>query len=310
MKAPSTGRTGSASADPTSTTSDRSLPVTTPTASTSSSSSSPSRATPSSATPTAGSTGTGGQGRAGQVDAGLQKPSFATLPYRSGGDAAHLDFHALPQSQLTVYLAFQHADVPAIGCPLVSSEIEDPTAQQRAYTAHVACVLKAWRPLYSSFGRTLPDIPVRMCALHPDDRCDTAFMSWPEEITVPAEWVSTGRADEQVTQVLNHEIAHYLQYRLDPRGGELPMAGVTDPDGARLTRRLESQAECLGTAMLAREVHGATMDDLDAWGLVYDGDESHWDLSGSRFWGGQGLKGRVGECNAPVAATTLVDYHP
>lgn len=43
---------------------------------------------------------------------------------------------------------------------------------------------------------------------------------------------------------------------------------------------------------------------------LYDTDEEHWDADAAHFWWEQAQLHRIGECNAPIAATELVDYNP
>ncbi|HHW84504.1 MAG TPA: hypothetical protein GX743_11960 [Actinomycetales bacterium] len=189
-------------------------------------------------------------------------------------------------------------------------------------TAYLQCLVDAWEPIAARLGVHLEDVyEVRHCA---SDRHSAYASCQPGAAPAPAWWDPalravyfedtmpySGRDVEYVPMgTLQHEAAHLLQSEFILEDEQLlwEAAFPMDEDEAAHSRRVEMQAECLATGMVARP--GMTR--LDYWQFTRFGsaDETHWGMESGEFWARQALNGYVGDCNTWVAVPRLVAWDP
>ncbi len=82
-------------------------------------------------------------------------------------------------------------------------------------------------------------------AIRGNERCAAVgmgAMSYPDEILLSKVWSGSYVSELAPTNVIAHETAHVLQNTVKRRAGYEMMvtAGTKDPDGLRLTRRMET----------------------------------------------------------------------
>lgn len=253
----------------------------------------------------------------GKPDIALPPPSFPMLPYAvfdPDGDQPVLDFSQYSEAEVEIYLRFNALAIPANTCTGMAEEYADPTGLLADADRYANCLFDSWRPFAQAHSMDLPRIVVSHCAVSPEvAECgppeSQAFAAMAVDNRVILSVYFGGSADA-ASQMIAHEIGHVLQFLIAAPGTVAgPQLGAFEPSGVgdRLLRRMELQAECLGTAMFLAG-HPRTMEQLVDVGIVGSSDERHWDLESSRFWTAQASTGQVGECNAWVADPSLVAY--
>lgn len=228
---------------------------------------------------------------------------------KPGHDGDHLDFSGVTTEELALYEAFNTAMVPTNSCHLYELPA-DPTAAVAPVQDFVDCLHASWAPWLEEHDQSFESPPVAFC--RKGDDCDdgSGFPAWaaPEGIFFTETFVNEYGGSFDSTMA--HEYAHVLQYRLSAPGRSLGIFETgTEPlrEQDSYMRRVESQAECVGMAMyFTAEPVWRT----EAASFAVNGDEGHYDKKRHEFWLEQATKGKVGECNAMVAAPELVLYEP
>ena len=242
-------------------------------------------------------------------------PSFSILPFGESDDTEELqaiDLSHLTEEEQRLYLAFNSAEVPANECTSFSADVFDSPEQFHSEASELTnCLIDSWRPWAEQAGIDLPaETDVIVCDAYQGE-CSADLNS--AVVINDTVWYGAdySRDPWTATVVAVHETAHVLQntIRTSPDRPDVAMAGLVFGPGAgtETARRWEIQAQCLAVGMMYRGM-GVTHESLEVAGYLGDGDELHWDADDISFWTDQGMLGQVGECNAIIADTALVDY--
>lgn len=247
------------------------------------------------------------------------KPSFPILgfaTYTGKERNAFLDFttEATP-AQIKAAKVFNESRVPKNNCGVV-----DPTGTpaqiEKMSTAYANCLLATWAPVVKALGvAPLPKTQVIDCSIHlrlPQCKyfdVDKA-MAVAYEGKIYLSPVGYVRETTDFTIVLAHETMHVIQFALTlPNEPNLLIMKVGAYDltpGDQLTRRLETQAQCLAFATV--QAGGMSYKTVAGSGQVVGSDERHWGWKSIAFWLKQSAKGSVGECNTYIAANSLLTW--
>lgn len=274
--------------------------------------------TPSSASPSATTSSATPSPSASIDPAGkIWKPSFPILPFGKANpkkDAPVIDLSRLTSREIALQYAFNAGKFPKHNCKPITSNFKTHAEAQQKSSVLANCLLDSWRPFAESQGIKLPKADVASCALRTIDACpveDTGAMVIYEQMGLGPDFgINDGSDPAAITMTIAHETAHVLQGTLvfeQRTESILTRMSFDEVNGYRLHRRIELHAQCLAVGMYT------IMDPLDGQSLeqhIWDADERHWDAKRGRFWMRQGLKNQVGECNAIIAANSLLIYEP
>lgn len=251
------------------------------------------------------------------------KPQFEMLPVakakegKAGLDARHGGWSA---ADLTLAFEFNAAPIPSHHCAELSSagfDTFDFAAVAEESERYANCLYDSWRPFAAQHGFKLLDhIDVVHCSVDTSERCKNFALDSPADAgdgtirLAPATILE--RMEAWYTLMIAHETAHIVQQTLKVSPDTASVVGVgledlADGAGERGVRCMEGQAQCLAVAML-NAGHPRTEAQFLEMSAGNASDSGHWDAKAGRLWVRQGLLGRVGECNAYVAANSLLSW--
>lgn len=254
----------------------------------------------------------------------VYRSDFPSLPFgRQNATRPVLDMRDPSMREVWLAYNFNASDIPTHQCRVSVREGMTPQQYQAASNTYVQCLVDAWRPWFAANKVLAPRVTVKSCAVSTDAECNGmpdnaiawATVQGTRGTIYLQEYMHGWLTDAaQLESVLAHETVHELQFFVQDgapsQGWSALYAGMaeTDTAGARITRRTEIQAQCLGSAMVARS-RGLTYQQLVDHGMVFPGDEIHWSYKSAEYWGKQAAKAtKVGQCNAPIADNSLLTY--
>lgn len=252
-------------------------------------------------------------------------PSFKVMPLaKSAQDSPKSTTFSFENSgwtakELELYTAFNSASAPSHQCGLLPSQFPEVDVDEAAFRAEMQplaekyanCLYDAWRPVLEASGAVpYQTITVTAC---PGPGCEAmqpyyAAVAMEDQIIL-SEFIGAW-SGPSFSRVIAHETAHIIQssVRISADHSSVVTAGSPgNADRLVIDRRHELQAECLGTTMLDKARPLPFQEHLFEFPVMM-GDEQHGDYESIEFWVGQGLKGRVGECNAYLADPSLTTF--
>ena len=256
-------------------------------------------------------------------DGAIWWPSFQLSPIDDGSRSEGsilFDDMSWAQDELRLYTNFNAAPVPSHNCGVLDVDypVDDDHDAFRAEMQPIAenyanCLYDSWRPLLEQAGaEPFEHVNVSTC---PGPGCEVmephfAAAAMGDQILL-GEHVY-GWSGWYMTRVIAHETAHVIQnsVRTPESMVSVVNAGYQwTMDENEGPRRHEFQAECLSSTMIDKAVPLPFQEHVVRFGSMSP-DEIHGDPQSIDFWVAQGLKGRVGECNAYLADPSLTTYDP